>query len=36
MDSIFCAEFSLNNVHCMHVGQTYIMFCVSIETRLKG
>jgi hypothetical protein len=34
MDSIFCAEFSLNNAHCMHVGQTYIRFCVSIETRL--
>jgi hypothetical protein len=34
MDSVFCAEFSLNNAHCMHVGQTYIMFCVSIETRL--
>jgi hypothetical protein len=34
MDSVLCAEFSLNNAHCMHVGQTYIMFCVSIETRL--
>ena len=34
MDSVFCAEFSLNIAHCIHVGQTYITFCVSIETRL--
>ena len=34
MGSVFYAEFSLNIAHCMHVGQTYIMLCVSIETRL--
>ena len=34
MGSLSCAEYSLNNAHCIHVAQTCIMFCVSIETRL--